>query len=112
MVSGKQSKDSDKEPPDMDVANVTSLIKDDSVHDTEPTNEIKVRPQEQQRISLGSFTATKPPKGFSVGFAPNPDPAGSVVTEITSLGSDSKYELVLHLANYGNKTVTAKVWQL
>lgn len=113
MMSGKQSKDSHKEPPDdMDVANATNLIKDDSVHDTEPINEIKVGPQEQQRISLGSFRGKEALKGFSVGFIPGPDPAGSVVSEITSLGTAERYELVLHLANYGNKSVTARVWQL
>lgn len=113
MVSGQQPKDSHQDPSDdMDVADATNLIKDDSVQDAEPVNEIKVGLQEQQRISLGSFRGKEALKGFSVGFAPDPDPAGSVVTEITSLGTPERYELVLHLANYGNKSVVAKVWRL
>jgi hypothetical protein len=67
---------------------------------------------EQQRIALGDFTKASPPKGFSVELTPDPNPAGSVITEITSLGTAKHYKLVLHIANYGTKVVTAEVWQL
>lgn len=73
---------------------------------------VEVRPQQQSRIFLGSFTADNPPKGFSIELSPDPEPPGSVVTEVTNLGTSKKYELVLHVANYGNKSAVAEVWQL
>ncbi|MET0779803.1 MAG: hypothetical protein ABWY71_03130 [Candidatus Saccharimonadales bacterium] len=74
--------------------------------------QLEVKLGEQQHITLGSFTEASPPKGFSIELTPDPNPAGSVVTEITSLGTAKRYKLVLHIANYGTRAVSAKIWQL
>ncbi|MGH7158376.1 MAG: hypothetical protein ACREGD_04910 [Candidatus Saccharimonadales bacterium] len=71
-----------------------------------------VKPGEQARTRLGSFTQENPPKGFSVELNPDPDPPNSVVTKITSMGNSRQYALVLHVANYSNKTIKAEVRQL
>jgi hypothetical protein len=113
MITSKRPRDKEQElGKGTNATNASALVRDSSIHNAEPINKIKVRPQEQQHISLGNFTVAKPPKGFSVGVDPDPDPAGSVASEITSQGTPSRYELILHLVNYGDKTVTAKVWQL
>lgn len=88
------------------------IIKEaDVTKNTDPIAEIEVKSQEQPHISLGNYTAAHPPKGFAVHVDPDPEPE-AIVTQITSLGTDKEYELVLHIANYGNKTVSAEVWQL
>jgi len=74
--------------------------------------EVKVEPYEQQHTSLGFFTRRSQLKGFAVELKPDPDPENSVVTQVTPLGSAQRYELVLHVANYGNKTITANIWQV
>lgn len=73
--------------------------------------EIEVKSKEQPHISLGDYSATHPPKGFAIHITPDPEP-DTIVTQVTRLGDDSKYELVLHIANYGNMTVGVEVWQL
>lgn len=73
---------------------------------------IELKPTDQRRISLGSFTENNPPKGFSIEITPDPDPEGSVLTEVTSLGTSKQYKLVLHITNYGINTVSAEVWSL
>jgi hypothetical protein len=72
---------------------------------------LQIKAHEQPHISLGNFTSVHPPKGFSIHITPDPDPE-AIVTQVTTLGSDREYELILHIANYGNKTVNAKVWPL
>ncbi|HTE21413.1 MAG TPA: hypothetical protein VK674_00040 [Candidatus Limnocylindria bacterium] len=89
-----------------------ATLKQTATKDLEPINEVHLKPQEERHISLGRFTAKKSPKGFSIGFTPDPDPVESVVSEITSLGSPSYYELILRIANNSNRPVAAKVWQL
>jgi hypothetical protein len=74
--------------------------------------EIKVEPRQQKRVTLGSFTSKKIPRGFSIEILPDPDPTDSVATEIISLGTASRYKLILQLANYGSKAVKVKIWQL
>jgi len=73
--------------------------------------ELKIKPQGQERLLLGSFTAGSL-KGFSVELTPQPDPEDAVVTHIANAGTAEEYKLLLHVINYGAKTVTAKVWQL
>ncbi len=72
---------------------------------------VQVKAHGQPQISLGNFTANNPPKGFSIHITPDPEPE-AIVTQVTTLGSDKEYELILHIANYGNKTVNAKIWPL
>jgi hypothetical protein len=78
---------------------------------SEPIGKLQIKAHEQPHISLGNFTGEHPPKGFSIHITPDPDP-DAIITQVTTLGSDKEYELILHIANYGNKTVNAKVWPL
>jgi hypothetical protein len=110
MISSKKSPGKSRK---LDKAtDAADLVRGSRTHDSKPINKLEVKPQERQHISLGNFTAAKPPIGFSVGVAPDPDPVGSVMSEIESLGTPDSYELILHLVNYSDATVTARVWQL
>jgi hypothetical protein len=73
--------------------------------------EIEVRPKEQPRMSLGNYTPTNTPKRFIARISPEPE-FDAIVTQITKLGSDKDYELVLHIANYGDTTICAEIWRL
>jgi hypothetical protein len=73
---------------------------------------LTVKPQGQERMLLGSFTAADKLKGFSIGISPNPDSDGSVVTHIANAGTAEKYKLLLHVINYGTKPITASIWRL
>jgi hypothetical protein len=108
MGSNKHPKDEGQEPPEINVSHAI----DSFIINKESPNQVTVNPREQKHLSLGSFTETNQPKGFSVGLVPNPDPIGAVVTKITSMGTADRYELILYIANYGSKPVTAKIWQL
>lgn len=80
--------------------------------EAEPFAVIEVQPREQPHISLGSFTVKNPPKGFVLEITPEPEPE-AVAAQITSLGAEyGEYELVLHVANYGDKAVNVEVTQL
>jgi hypothetical protein len=97
---------------DMDL-NATHLISDEPrSKEASLIKRIELEPTEQQRIPLGNFKEDNPPKGFSVEITPDPDPAGSVLTEVTSLGTTKEYKLILHITNYGIRTVSAEVWKL
>ena len=76
-----------------------------------PIAEILVKAKQQPRIPLGTYTVANPPKGFEVHLSPDPEPE-TIVTQITSLKRGDENRLVLHIANYGSKPVTAEVWQL
>lgn len=76
-----------------------------------PIAEIEVNSKEQPHISLGNYAADNHPKGFAIYISPEPE-AETVVTQITSLGTEEDYELVLHIANYGSESISAEVWRL
>jgi hypothetical protein len=80
----------------------------DTITKSKIIGEIEVRAQEQPHMSLGDYTAAHPPKGFSIHVHPEPEP-DTIVTQVTRLGSDEEYELVLHIANYGSNTVSAQI---
>lgn len=88
---------------------ITTLT--DAPLDKHPIGEIEVKSKEQPHMSLGNFSAENSPKGFAIHICPDPEP-GDIVTQVTQIGDDRHYEMVLHIANYGNKTVSAEVWQL
>lgn len=76
-----------------------------------PTGELEVNPGKQERVSLGDFTGDNPPKGFSIEVTPKRY-SQDVVPQLTRLGATyDKYELVLHVANYGDKTVSVEVFE-
>ena len=83
----------------------------EAVKDKEPIGIIEVKEREQSHVSLGDYSASHPPKGFAIRITPDPEP-DAIVTQITRLENDKEYELVLHIANYGDRTVSAEVWQL
>jgi hypothetical protein len=73
--------------------------------------EIEVRSGEQPHMSLGNYRSLSSPKRFAIHINPDPEP-DTIVTQIMHLGTKDRYELVLHIANYGNKTVSVTIWQL
>lgn len=73
---------------------------------------LTLKPAEQRRIPLGSFTEDLPPKGFLIEVNPDPKPANSVVTKVASIGSATEYSLFLDIANFGLKSFAAEIWQL
>lgn len=73
--------------------------------------EVEIKSCDQVHMSLGNLNKTNTPKGYSVQITPNPE-SDTIVTQMTSLGTDEEYELVLHIANYGDKTVSVEVWQV
>lgn len=87
------------------------LFRHESRHANKPVGEIEVKPCDQVHMSLGNFDRASIPKGYSVQIAPRIEP-DAIVTQITSLGTDKEYELVLHVANYSDKTVSAEIWQI
>lgn len=112
-MSRKQSNSSGSISPYNDYAfNPIRIIKNAPHQRTKLLKEIEVEPYEQRRISLGRYAVDKRPKGFSLEFTPDPDPDGSMVTTMTDLGTPKKHELILHIANYGSKTVKTTVRQI
>ncbi|MGI0134077.1 MAG: hypothetical protein ACREBW_03875 [Candidatus Micrarchaeaceae archaeon] len=72
--------------------------------------DIMVKPCGQEHVTLGYFTAAKPAKGFAIELHAKQPIDESVVAEIMNIGTDSKYRLVLSIANYSDAAVQAKVW--
>jgi hypothetical protein len=79
---------------------------------TKPLGTIEVKPREEPHLSLGVFNEAISPKGFSIQVDPAPEPAGSVVTQISTLKMGKRYELVLQVTNHSDQTVHAEVWGL
>ena len=84
-----------------------------------PTNEgrfieeVELQSSEQARVFLGLFEPHATPEGFSVVLGPKSVEEDEVVKQITRLELENgQYELVLHLANYSAKAVSAEVWGL
>jgi hypothetical protein len=80
--------------------------------ESRPIAEIEVKPNEQPHMSLGSFTDGNLPKGYVIELSPDPEPPESVVTQIMQVGTHENFDLILHIANYGNRTISAEVHQL
>lgn len=79
---------------------------------SETVGKLMVKPQEQSRMSLGIFSDSKPARGFSVEIDPAAEQDDSVVTEVVSVELGRRYELVLHVSNYGSKTIHVDVMRL
>lgn len=71
-------------------------------------SEIEVRPGEQTHISLGDYDPANMPKGFDIALHPSIED-GDIIRQITRLEHQGVCELVLHIANYNDKTVSIKV---
>ena len=70
---------------------------------------LDIKPRDQQRLSLGHFTAAHPAKGFSIALNPEPETPDTVVAHITPLGTAKRYELVLHVANFSDESLNVEV---
>lgn len=79
---------------------------------TKLVGRLDLKPRDQQRMSLGHFTTAHPAKGFSITLNPEPETPDAVVTHITPLGTAKQYELVLHVANFSDKSLTVEVWRM
>ena len=74
--------------------------------------EVEVRSGEQVRFPLGVYYAADALKGFAIQI--NPEPAdGAIVAKIVGIrAKNGGRKYVLHLANYGDRTVCAQVRSL
>jgi len=79
---------------------------------TKFTGRLRVAPQQQAQLSLGVYGTNRHEKGFSIEIKPTPHSEESVVTQVLSIGSDRRHELILSIANHGERAVTADVWQM
>jgi len=73
---------------------------------------LHVSPNQQLQLTLGTYNAERPQKGFSISLDPDPDPIGSVSTQVFVAGTPSRGELILNVANTGVHAVSAEVWQI
>lgn len=73
--------------------------------------EMEIRPGIQSHMSLGNFPHHYSPRGFCIKVDPDPEP-DDLVAQTTRLDHKNAYELILHVANYGDRTLTAEVWQM
>lgn len=75
-----------------------------------PLVTFEVQSRSQSRVSLGDFTIERPPMGFTLEVSPKFDP-DSIVAQITKLDAEyDEYELVLHVANYGDRIMSVEVF--
>ena len=72
---------------------------------------LTIEAHQQTHVSLGTFTERRPLRGFSIHLKPDPEP-DSIIAQTTRLDSEGEYELILHIANYGNQVTNAEVWPL
>lgn len=75
--------------------------------------DIEVKPKEQSRVSLGNYDKTGSPRGFVIRVNPESE-KDAIVTQITrlSLGQNGEYELILHIANYGDRSMGVEISRL
>jgi hypothetical protein len=74
--------------------------------------QLDIKPQEQRRIPLGSFTELNTPKGFLVEVSPDPAPSDSITSEVVNMSAANRHTLFMQVTNYGKKTVKADIWRL
>jgi hypothetical protein len=80
--------------------------------DAPPIAIIEVPSREQSHISLGNFSTNVTPKGFALEVTPE-EMEDAIVPQLTRLSADySEYEFVLHIANYGDRTINVEVSEL
>lgn len=95
---------------EVDVSNL--LIRHALVYEGKFIEEVELRPGEQARVFLGHFKPHDIPEGFSVMVSPETIEDEEVIQQITKLEfQDGRYELILHIANYSGKVVSAEVWK-
>jgi hypothetical protein len=88
------------------------LMQHPPTHPTTLISEVEIKPGEQTHVSLGNYDEQSTPKGFSLELNA-PVENADIIKQITKLEfNDNQYELVLHIANYSTKTISAEIWQL
>ena len=88
------------------------LLQDDDNKTGRIIGTLEVEPRGQERFQLGFYTAKNPPKGFYTEVSSGTRPVNSVVTRIVSIGTDNRYRLILHVANFSDKAVSVKIGKL
>lgn len=73
---------------------------------------LEVDPGDKKWFQLGFYTAKNPPKGFYTEVSSGSRPVDSVVARIVSIGTDKRYRLVLHVANFSDQAITVKIGRL
>jgi hypothetical protein len=77
-----------------------------------PIAVLEIPPLDQTHISLGEYTREHPPIGFSIEVSPDYEP-DDIVAQITRLeAAFDVYELILHVANYRDNSVSVEVFRL
>lgn len=88
------------------------LLQDDDNNSGRIIGTLEVEPRGQERFQLGFYTSKNPPKGFYTEVSSGARPVNSVVTRIVSVGTDKRYRLILHVANFSDQTVSVKIGKL
>ncbi|HEY5667654.1 MAG TPA: hypothetical protein VIR03_00655 [Candidatus Saccharimonadales bacterium] len=94
-MSGKQPrKNGHNDPPfddfDLNLNTANLIISTPRSRKASLIKNIELKPTDQRRIFLGEYTENNPPKGFSIEPSPDPSPEGSLLTEVSSLGTSKK----------------------
>ncbi len=99
--------------PEMEVDVSDLLIQYKDNQNNSLVEEVELKQGEQARIFLGIFKPRDIPKGFSVLLSPKSVDPEEIIKQITKLElQDNHYELILHIANYSSKVVSAEVRKL
>jgi hypothetical protein len=85
---------------------------DDHTIFTKKIGNLRVKPRDQQHIHLGDYTTARLAKGFSISLTPEPEVPDMVTADVITVDKSDGYELVLHIANYGNTVIDAEVWEM
>ena len=80
--------------------------------DVYPIGEVKIKPHDQSRLLLGSFTKDTSPTGFSVHVTPESEYESITSTVISLDKKANAYNLIMNIENFGDKTVKAQVWPM
>lgn len=73
---------------------------------------IRLKARETRQVLIGSSTSPTPPKGFAVELKPQKMPESTLVTQITTEGSSTRYDYILDITNCSDRSVSAQVWQI
>lgn len=81
---------------------------------TEYVGTLKAKPQDKRKLSLGNFTPDRPAKGYSIKLKSRGDTEDpSINADIVMSGNpERRYELMLHLDNGTDRTVSAEIWEM
>ena len=85
---------------------------DDHTIFTKKIGNLRVKPRDQQHIHLGNYTTARHAKGFSISLTPEPALPDMVTADVITVDKGGGYELILHVANYGDTVIDAEVWEM